>query len=502
MKRKSGSLNILFVSAESFPLVKVGGLADVAGSLPKALARLGHDVRVALPYYSSIDLGEDFAETVTVPVRIGNRTAAAEIVQAWHPAGVPAYLVKNDAYFGREDIYGYPDDDERFIFFGKAVTDMLPVDGWVPDVIHCNDWHCGHMSYYLRTGPSRELLAGTSSVFTIHNLAYQGPFVERTRELLGLPDGADDNMMAAGIRYADAINTVSPSYLSEILMPEFGENMDTLLQTRLPDLRGILNGIDEEEFDPKSDPRIPIRYDARSVAKKAKDKTVLQHWSQLPIRQTAPLVGVVCRLTEQKGIDLICQALEDLLEMGIQLVIAGRGDASYEEMVAAQAERQRGAVTYHRRDDEVIARLIYAGADMLLAPSNFEPCGLGPLIAIRYGTVPVVRATGGLADTIIDYSADPVRGQGFSFTSKSPKDLAGAVERALLVYYRKAEWLSLIRRLMAEDFSWDRSSRDYLELYRHALAKRPRDAGAKGAVLTPRAAREPAPRRIAREGAV
>ena len=474
MDRRAGGnpLRILYVSAEIFPLAKVGGLADVAASLPKALAHLGHDVRVVIPFYSKCNPGESCHHLMTVLAELYGRTIEAEVFHTLHSSGVPLYLIGNDVYFGRDTIYGYPDDDERFLFFNKAVIALLSSGGWLPDIVHCNDWHSALIPYYLRSDPNHQSFSRVSTVFTIHNLAYQGPCSERTQQLIGPPHGVDTNMMAMGIRYADALNTVSPTYLSEILTPEFGENMDALLRWRLPDLRGILNGIDYEEFNPRQDPFIPTLYDGRSILKKAKNKVILQHWSELPLKQTTPLAGVVSRFTEQKGIDIICQALEALLEMGVQLVIMGRGDAGYEEMVRAQAARYPAAVKYYERDDESLARLIYAGADMLLVPSNFEPCGLAPLIAIHYGTVPVVRATGGLADTIVDYSGDPLRGLGFSFAGKAPEELVDAVERALCVYYRRDEWRSLVRRLMLTDFSWERSSQQYVQLYHHALSKR------------------------------
>ena len=467
-------LSVLYVAAECFPMIKVGGLGDVAGFLPKALARLGHDVRVVLPFYSSADLNGDPHQLTTVPVDLGGRPTKAEIFQTSHPSGATTYLVANQAYFRREHAYGYPDDDERFIFFCKAVAAFLAASRWVPDVVHCNDWHSAMIPYYLRNGSNPHLFSRTSTVFTIHNLSYQGPYTTRTQELMDLPQTADGNMMAMGIRYADALNTVSPTYLSEILTPEFGENMDGLLRERLPDLRGILNGIDYDEFNPSCDLHIPAWYDVHSIPKKTKNKTVLQHWSRLPLSEATPVVGFVSRLAEQKGIDLICHALEPLMEMGIQLVVMGRGDAGYEEMLKAHADRHPGTMTYHQRDDETLARLIYAGADILLAPSNFEPCGLGPLIAIRYGTVPTVRATGGLVDTIINYADDPARGLGFSFDGKAPQALVDAVESALIVYYRREQWRSLVRRLMTADFSWGRSSREYVRLYRYALRKQPR----------------------------
>ena len=461
-------MRVLFVAAESFPLVKVGGLADVASSLPKALALHGHDVRVALPFYARLALPQRPQHAIDLPVELGGRTVVAAVYQTLHPNGVPAYLVANDAYFGREHVYGYPDDDERFIFFCGAVRALLRVSEWQPDIVHCNDWHTAYLVYVLRQDA---LFQDVATVFTIHNLAYQGPYTERTRRLMGLPETSRDNLMALGIRYADALNTVSPTYLTEVLTPAFGHNMDGLLRQRLADFRGILNGVDYEEFDPRHDPHIPVLYGPHCVSRKLKNKSALQYWSRLPLSQTVPLLGVVARLTGQKGIGTIIEALDDLLDLGVQVVVMGRGEPRYEEVLLSLAQARRGAMAYHQREDETLARLVYAGADMLLAPSNFEPCGLGPLIAARYGTVPIVRATGGLADTILDCMEDRERGLGIVIGGPTPADLVTAVTRALLLYHRRSEWRTLVKRLMAADFSWERPSLQYQELYAHALRK-------------------------------
>lgn len=358
---------------------------------------------------------------------------------------------------------------ERFIFFCRAVVALLSVSEWRPDIVHCNDWHTAYIPYALRRDVRFQAVA---TVLTIHNLAYQGPCTERTRRLADLPPSPGENLMSLGIRYADAINTVSPTYLREVLTPGQGHNMDGLLRQRRADFWGILNGVDYEEFDPRHDPHIPVRYGPGCISRKLKNKSALQYWSGLSSSQAVPLLGVVARLTEQKGIATIVAALDGLLDMDVQVVLMGRGEPQFEAELLALAEARRGRMAYHQREDEGLARLVYAGSDMLLAPSTFEPCGLGPLIASRYSTVPIVRATGGLADTIPDCLEDPEGGLGIIVRGPAPDDLIAAVARALLLYQRRPQWRALLLRLMAADFSWQRPSLRYQELYAYALSKR------------------------------
>jgi starch synthase len=466
MSRKP--LRILFAIAEAYPFIKVGGLADVGASLPKALARLGHDVRLMLPGYSCAGAGRPI---VSLAIPMGPETERAHVNHHGVHGGVSVYAVGNESYFDREAAYGgYEDDDVApFVLFSKAVVAFAARSGWTPDVIHCNDWHLGLVPQYVRFGPDRAALGRTRTVFTIHNVAYQGHFGPETEALAGLEDG-EGSMLARGIAFADAVNTVSRSYLEEILTVEHGMGMDGLLRSRKGELYGILNGVDYEEFDPETDPFIAARYDGSFVEGKRRNKAVLQKMSGLEPNLDAPLLGMVARLVDQKGVDLLCRDLDDMVALDAQLVIMGRGDEHYERALEEAASRHAGAVAYHATSEEALARQVYAGSDFFLAPSTFEPCGLGPLIALRYGSIPVARRTGGLADTIRDHTRHPEFGLGFTFARRSPGSLLKAVSRALETYRRKSEWQALQRRSMGTSFSWEDAGREYERLYARALA--------------------------------
>ena len=346
--------------------------------------------------------------------------------------GVSVYTVGNESYFDREAAYGgYEDDDVApFVLFSKAVVAFAARTEWKPDIIHCNDWHLGLVPQYARYGPDRAALGRTRTVLTIHNLAYQGHFGPETEALAGLEDG-EGSMLARGIAFADAVNTVSQSYLEEILTVEHGMGMDGLLRSRMGDLYGILNGVDYEEFAPETDPYIAARYDGSFVEGKRRNKAVLQKLSGLEPDPDAPLLGMVARLVDQKGVDLLCSSLDEMTALDAQVVIMGRGDEHYERALEEAASRHPGVVAYHATSEEALARQVYAGSDFFLAPSTFEPCGLGPLIALRYGSIPIARRTGGLAETIRDHARHPESGLGFTFARRSPGSLVKAVSRAL-----------------------------------------------------------------------
>lgn len=462
-------LKVLFVIAEAYPFIKVGGLADVGASLPKALARSGHDVRLILPGYSWAGDGETI---LSFAVPMGTATARAVFAHHGRHRGVDVYSVGGGGYFDREAVYGgYEDDDVApFVFFSKAVAEFAARAGWRPDVVHCNDWHTGLVPQYLRRGRHAAGFDRTRTVFTIHNLAYQGHFGPETGALVGL-DG-EVSMLARGIAFADAVNTVSRRYLEEILTVRHGMGMDGLLRAREGDVHGILNGVDYDNFDPRNDPRIAARYDESTLERKRICKAELQRESGLVVAPDIPLVGMVARLVDQKGVDLLCAAVDGIVALGAELVVMGRGDEHYERALGNAAARLPGAVAYHATPNEALARRVYAGSDLFLAPSAFEPCGLGPLISLRYGTVPVVRRTGGLAETIPDYDRQPSAGLGFNFARRSPRYLVKTVGRALQAYGRKAEWRALQRRIMAADFSWERAVREYERLYARALSGR------------------------------
>lgn len=481
----SGSLKILMVAAEVSPFAKVGGMADVVGALPQALKELGHDVRVAMPWYTAV-VGNKFPlqpalESVTVPM--GSDLESASVVQGKLDSTVPVYMVGHEQYFGREKVYGYPDDDRRFIFFSRAVLEMLKALDWQPDIIHCNDWHTAIIPNWLKTLYAGDpFFARAASVYTIHNLAYQGILPDDVLALAGIdqwglicPDIVElrnlVDLMARGIYYADAVNTVSESYAEEILTPEYGEKLDGLLRSRKEHLFGILNGIDTKVFDPATDRYVAANYDVDSLEKRVENKLDLQKICGLPVNGDVPVVGMVTRLARQKGFDLLEPVIGPLLRLNdMQLVLLGTGEAVYEESFSKLAGTFPDKVHVSIKFDAALAQKIYAGSDMFLMPSKFEPCGLGQMIAMRYGSIPVVRATGGLADTVGDFDPRTNVGNGFVFTEYDQFALFGAMVRALESYKYRSTWQELMRRDMLADYSWGASARKYAQLYQRALA--------------------------------
>ena len=482
------SLRILFVSAEVAPYAKVGGLADVAGSLPKALHALGHDVRVIMPCYGSIDrqrfeLRQAF-ERFSVP--LPDRDEPAGLQRAEMDGSVPMFFVESERYFARDAIYGHSDDGERFLFFCRAVLEVVRRMDWAPDILHSNDWHAGIIPSLLHTTLEGDrFFAGTATVFTIHNLAYQGIFDQKLVTAMGLdelpkPPVGDRpglvNLMSQGILNADVVNTVSPSYAKEILTPEYGEGLDPLLRYRQARLSGILNGLDTEVLDPSTDPHLAARYDVKNLDRKVQCKLALQREGGLPADPSIPLVGVVSRLADQKGFDLLEPMIEPLLkEVGVQWVLLGTGDKHYENFFRKIEDRYPGQAAVFLTFDAALAQRIYGGADMFLMPSRYEPCGLGQMIAMRYGTVPVVHRTGGLADTVVDYQPATGVGNGFAFENYTAHACLAAIVRAVEAFRRPGEWRTLQRHGMAADFSWSASARRYVELYRRAQQLRLED---------------------------
>ncbi len=480
-------LRVLFASSEVAPYVKVGGLADVIGSLPQALVALGHEVAVALPLYGVIDRarwGVDAAGTSALTVRFEGRDRAV-VARDIARDGVRILFLDEPTYLARPKVYGEADDATRFAFFCAAVAEVAAV--WRADVVHAHDWHTGLVPQLLRERYA-ERLPHSASVFTIHNLAYQGVTRERVLGLLELGEdrlliekkrhGKQVDPMARGIAFADVVSTVSERYAQEILTPEFGEGLEPLLEERRNDLYGILNGIDTTVFDPARDPHIPARYSGDAVSGKALCKAALQNESALDVRADLPLCGVVGRLVEQKGVDLLAAVVPQLLEQGAQVVILGTGDPAYESVLGALAEKRVGTFSLRLGFDAALAQRIYAGADLFLMPSRFEPCGLGQLISLRYGTIPVVHAVGGLADTVRDADTNTTDPNGFSFEQYSPAAFADACGRATVAFRQPERWAKLRAGGMREDHSWAASAREYVALYDTALANR---AGAEGA---------------------
>lgn len=468
-------MKVLFAAAEAYPLAKVGGLGDVAGSLPKALRSLGHDVRIALPRYGMIrGTGEDLG---AFPVRIGGTTQEAHLLTS-NIDGVPVYLVDKSDLYDRPKVYEYEDDGKRFGFFCKALLDLLPAADFWPDVIHCNDWHSALAPAFLRTlyaGDERYRTIRTG--FTIHNLQHQGLFGRDLFEWTGLPpeswgpEGVEFygklNFMKAGIVYADRVSAVSPTYAQEIQTKECGYGLEGVLSSRGSKLSGILNGIDYDVWNPARDAQIPHTYTKSTIDGKAKDKHALQKETGLPADPKAPLLGMVSRITEQKGLDVLLPALPGILELRAQAVILGTGEKKYEDPLAELAEGANNLVAYLKYD-EALAHRIYAGSDFFLMPSRFEPCGLGQMISLRYGTVPIVRATGGLVDTVTDVTQDPKKGNGFVFAEYTPEALLDATRRAVGFYRRRRGWKGLQQRAMASDFSWKNSAAQYARWYERA----------------------------------
>ncbi len=458
-------LRILFAAAEAYPFAKVGGLADVAASLPKALTGLGHDVVTVVPGYPSVPRARlEFKLEIPIAERVEVAT-----VYSYAICGGQMFTVSNDAYFGRDRIYGYEDDDERFIFFSKAVVGIAARTGFEPDILHGHDWHLGLAPQYARQGPHRDALAGMGIVFTMHNVAYQGPYSETAEDLIGLQQAFDGNLPSRGISFADKITTVSPCYAKEILTSEHGHGLEERLRSRTADLHGILNGIDSDEFNPETDGNISVPYSALDVSQKAPNKRALQERAGLTLDSRSPLLAMVARLVDQKGYAILLRALDRIVDLGAQVVVNGIGEERYAQALAEAVERHPGHVAHLATDDETTARQVYAGADLLLAPSNFEPCGLTPLIALRYGTIPIVRRTGGLADTIVDYLEDPAAGIGFTFMRKYAGQLVRAINNGIVLYRNVDEWRRLQRRAMSADFSWKTSALEYGRLYRSAI---------------------------------
>jgi starch synthase len=466
-------MKLLFVSAEAAPFAKVGGLGDVAAALPRALARLGVEVALVLPKYRGVEGKTELEEEGELSVPVAGATIAARVYRGRLPGSqVPVYFLAHDPYFDRPQIYGeaggdYPDSLERFAFLSRGT--VLLAERLGAGLIHANDWHTALVPLLVRAGEG----TGIKTVLTIHNLAYQGIFPWERRTVIGLPDpdleparrGEELNLLKGGILTADLITTVSPSYAREIL--ERGEGLEEALRARKGDLVGVLNGVDYSVWNPETDPLLWANYSETDLSGKAENKRRLREELGLVQEPAAPLVGMVTRLAEQKGLDILIEAFDRMLALGIQFVILGTGDPRYEGFFRQAAARHRGQVAALITFSEEWAHRIEAASDIFLMPSRFEPCGLNQMYSLRYGTVPVVRATGGLADTVVDYDSDPERGNGFSFRDYTPEALLGALGRAVKLYRSDPDsWRELQLRGMRADHSWDKSAREYLALYR------------------------------------
>lgn len=473
-------LKVLYVASEAVPFVKTGGLADVAGSLPKELKKNGVDVRVVIPKYSGIK--EEYRNAMK---HVGD----GEIEVAWRKKylgidrydlnGLPFYFIDNQEYFYREGYYGYPDDVERFTFFCKAVLAMLPkIDFW-PDVIHMNDWQTGLISVYLKLNyKDDDKYKDIKTVYTIHNLKYQGRFWKGyLPDVLGLDwkyfnngdlEYFDDiNFMKGAIVYSDKVTTVSRTYAKEIQDPYFGEGLEGMLQKRKDDLSGIVNGLDYDDYDPQTDKYIPFNYNEdNAIEAKGNNKEALQKKLGLPVDRSIPMLAMVTRLVEAKGIDLVTRIMDELLEYeDLQFVLLGTGDRRYEDWFKGLVWRYPKKVSANIYFNNELAHQIYAASDIFLMPSQYEPCGIGQLIALRYGSIPVVRATGGLKDTVEAYNNYTNSGNGFSFNNYNAHELLYSIKRAIDSGNDFGKREKIIKNAMTADYSWDESAKQYKELY-------------------------------------
>ncbi|WP_408956292.1 glycogen synthase GlgA [Natroniella sp. ANB-PHB2] len=472
-------LKVLFISSEVAPFAKTGGLADVAGSLPQAIKELGHDVRVVMPEYSQIadEYIKDLEHILHFRVKVGWRDNYVGVNQLKNNK-IPTYFIDNKNYFDRESLYENPDKHIQFAYFCRAVLEMLPKIEFKPDIIHCNDWQTGPLSIMLKENYQLyDFYKDIKTVYTIHNLRYQGQF---GRDILSdvlcldskhwesgvLRHDSCINYMKMGINMSDIVTTVSKTYAEEIKTSYFGEGLDYVMRMNDDDLYGIVNGIDYNNYDPATDQRIYVNYSVDNLEGKYKNKRRLQEEMNLPVREDIPVIGLVSRLVDQKGLDLIEDIIYELLEENeIQFIMLGTGQSKYEKMFSKVACDFPDKMAANIKYDVEIAQKIYAGSDMFLMPSKYEPCGLGQLFSLRYGTIPIVRETGGLNDTIQPYNDVTRLGNGFSFSDYNADDLLYTIRRAILIYHEPKNWKKLVKRAMTSDYSWQNSAQKYVELY-------------------------------------
>ena len=482
MADSSKKMQIVFASAECAPFVKTGGLGDVAGSLPAALVRAGAEVIVMVPKYATIkdEYKAQMEHFSDFYVSLGWRNEYCGLEKLEH-GGVTYMFIDNERYFARDYPYGFFDDGERFAFFSKAITESLQhlPAGFECDILHCNDWQTALAPVFLREFyQGLPLYDRVKTVFSIHNVAFQGQFSDTVMEdILGVAhipaaasqlrcDACSINYMLGALRYADAITTVSPTYANEIQTPEFGEGLDGVLRERSYALQGILNGIDVAGFDPATDKRIAANYTVDDRGGKAVCKAKLQEELGLEVRDDRPLMVMVTRLTRQKGLDLVMYALDRILSGGVQVAVLGTGDRDYEDGLRYFQDKYPGTMAARIEFDPALSQRMYAAADMFLMPSKFEPCGLSQIIAMRYGTLPIVRETGGLKDTVIPYNEFTGEGTGFSFSNFNGDEMGDAVFRAARLFWDNRDaWNQLVTQAMSQDFSWTRSADKYLDLY-------------------------------------
>ncbi len=476
-------MNIVFATSEMVPFAKTGGLADVCGSLPLALAKRGHKIKVFLPKYKMVDTKRFSLELIieSVSVLIGEKEVTAKVYGYDYQEGVQVLFVENDDFYFRDNLYGtpqgdYSDNDIRFIFFQKVVLETLSLITFKPHIIHCHDWQTGLIPVYLKTIYKDDpFYKQTKTFFTIHNLAYQGLFKSEALPLTGLSKNeytvdtlefyGKINFIKGGLIYADVLTTVSERYSKEIQLKEFGCGLNGVLQKRKNSLFGILNGIDPNEWNAETDKDITVNFSFDSLERKYINKGVLQKENNLPVDRNTPLLGIITRLADQKGLDILTPIMPTLAKMDLQFVLLGTGDEKYNKKFKQLGEKYSEKFGMNILFDPKMAKRIYAGSDIFLMPSRFEPCGLGQLISFRYCTVPLVRDTGGLADTVVDFNKKTGEGNGFVFSEYNKGSLLKTIQKALEYYKDKVLWKKIIENGFKCDFSWDVSAQKYINLY-------------------------------------
>ncbi len=478
-------MKILFAASEVAPFAKTGGLADVAGSLPVALASLGHDVRVVMPRYRQVDPSAAGLRLIsTFSVQLGAWNERCDVFQGTLGENITMYFIGKDTFYDRPELYGttnadYPDNAERFIFFSRAILELCCALKFSPHIIHCNDWQTALTPLYLKKFyPNHPVLHRTKTIFTVHNLGYQGLFPKENIRLAGLdwdvftPEGIEFwdriNFLKAGLVYSDIITTVSKTYSREIQTPEYGYGLEGVLKKRSEELYGIINGIDYHLYDPAHDRTLPRTFGPMRLAGKQYCKQTLQAATGLPASD-APCFGMVTRLVDQKGLDIFVDALPEIMALNVQMIILGTGDEKYHRLLTETADHYQDRMHVLLQYNDRMAKNIYAGCDMFLMPSRYEPCGLGQMIALRYGTVPVVRKTGGLADTVSAYDPEAGTGTGFLFEEYSASSLARCCQHAAALYRERKAWKRLMRNGMKQDLSWEHSAHEYVKIYKKAI---------------------------------
>jgi starch synthase len=483
-------MRILFVASEAAPFARTGGLGDVAGALPKAFNRFGHDVRIIMPLYRAVDARRHrlriIADGLSIPTAVGSQ--AVDVLEGNLSSGAPVYFVRHDPSFDRDGLYqtlsaeDYPDNAERFALFCRAALEVCRRVDFQPEVLHANDWQTAALPIYLKTTlRSDRFFQRTATVFTIHNLGFQGffppealPGLMLPRELFtpaGLEFYGKGNLLKGGLLFADLLTTVSRRYSQEIQTVDQGFGLDGVLKERQSDLFGVLNGIDPEEWNPAGDPHIAAHYTVDDLSGKARCKADLQRRLKLPVRATVPLLAVITRLAWQKGLDLLRGILDTLMALNVQLVLLGSGEKDLEAAFREAAAKYPSRLAVRIGFDLPLSHQIEAGADLFLMPSRYEPCGLNQMYSLAYGTIPVVRATGGLDDTIVHFDPATGHGNGFKFEEPTATAFLQAIWQALALYREKALWPRLVTNAMTADFTWDRSAREYEQLYRRAVEK-------------------------------